>query len=322
MYKFDDRYGKVNTEELNDYVTVAAPTDDYDYGYGPAAQANEVVAQDDGSAAEYEAVDPKEKFIIKVSDFKQSMGPWYSILGLRMLPFLLYVIPFNVVIGRAIMNIDRLFDVILPADTVMIIAWFASLLIFLAVAIVWPKAATVIEFLVGFAYLFFALRHHMFNSAVGIMVLIGVIIFLLVKLTFLVFAIMRFSLIRSDAEGVERDESGRVIRPTEEDVVFTDIVDDGGIALTDDEVVFTDALDDGAMALTDDEVVFTDALDDGAAPATGDEVVFTDKPDDREQTVTVNDELVFSNVDASAVFDDSEQLSQTADDDFFFGEII
>ena len=318
MYKFDDKYGKVNTEELNDYVTVASPTDDYDYGYGLAVQNDDVVAETDNSN-DYEPADAKEKLIIKISDFKNSAGPWYSILGLRILPFLLYIIPFNVVIGRAIMHIDRIFDVILPSNTVMMVAWFSSMLIFLAVAILWPKAATVIELVIGFAYLFFALRHHMFNSVVGIVVLTGVIIFLITKVTFLVFEIMRFSMIKSDEEGVERDESGRVIRPTEEEVVFTDIVDDGSIAVTDDEVVFTDMIDDGAMTVTDDEVVFTDIVDDGEAPATDDEVVFTDKPDDREQTVTVNDELVFSDVDASAVFDDSERLSQTVDDDFFFG---
>ena len=59
------------------------------------AEVNEVV--DYVESTENEIItDSKERFVIKVDDLKQSMGPWYSVFAVIILPFLLYIIPVNV----------------------------------------------------------------------------------------------------------------------------------------------------------------------------------------------------------------------------------
>ena len=55
------------------------------------AEVNEVV--DYVESTENEIItDSKERFVIKVDDLKQSMGPWYSVFAVIILPFLLYMI--------------------------------------------------------------------------------------------------------------------------------------------------------------------------------------------------------------------------------------
>lgn len=42
-----------------------------------------------------------EQFIIKINDIKTNMGMWYSLFLRRILPFLIYIIPMNVVLENS-----------------------------------------------------------------------------------------------------------------------------------------------------------------------------------------------------------------------------
>lgn len=185
--------------------------------------------------------DPTERFIIEVNDFKQSAGYWYSILALRILPFLLYILPVNVVLGRINGFLQSRFlpDVELN-KTPLLVMWIVVMAGFLAVVILSPKAATVVEFIIGFAYLFLTFRHHLFGSILGNVVLTGMIIFLLVKLVFFVFNLISIKKFSQDEQNIERDESGRAVRAVEEDVYFSKENDsDPSTPVVEDEVFFS-----------------------------------------------------------------------------------
>ncbi|MEE3334424.1 MAG: hypothetical protein VZR54_09205 [Ruminococcus sp.] len=61
------------------------------------------------------------------------------------------------------------------------------MLLFATAAILVPKVATVIEFVCGFAFLFYVLRYNLLTNILGHSLLTGLILFLLIKLVFLVF---------------------------------------------------------------------------------------------------------------------------------------
>ena len=87
--------------------------------------------------------------------------------------------------------------------------------------------------------MFFTFRHHLFGSLLGNAALIGMIIFLLVKLVFLAFDLIGKIKFSADGNNVERDESGRPIRETEEEVYFTGENDSETLTPTvEDEVYF------------------------------------------------------------------------------------
>ena len=204
--------------------------------------------------------DPVERFLVKLNDFKQSMGLWYSLFAHRIFPFLLYIIPVNVVLGRVNGYVQSRFlpDIYLNG-TPLLVMWIIVMAVFLAVAIFAPKAATVIEFAIGFGYLFFAFKHHLFRNALGYSVLIGMIVFLLIKLVFLVFEIIRLKKFAGDKKNrIERDESGRVVRTVEEDVYFTKVTNsEAELHTVEDDVVFSDSTDEELTApVTDDNVYF------------------------------------------------------------------
>ena len=242
------------------------------------AEVNEVV--DYVESTENEIItDSKERFVIKVDDLKQSMGPWYSVFAVIILPFLLYIIPVNVVLGRLnFFVMGRLMPGVDLNGTPLLVMWIVVMLGFLAAAVFAPKVATVIEFILGFGYLFFAFRHHLFTNLLGYSVLIGMIIFLLVKLVFLVFALIRIKTFSKDDKTIERDESGRVVRAVEEEEYFTaNDNEDEGIPISDDEVFFA-------------------------------------ANDENEQNAPVSDDDFFF-----VTNDENEQNTPVSDDDFFFG---
>ena len=185
--------------------------------------------------------DPTERFIIWVNDFKQSSGLWYSVFALRVIPFLLYILPVNVVLGRINGFLQSRFLPDVELNKIpLLVMWIVVMAGFLAVAIFSPKAATVVEFIIGFAYLFFAFRYHLFGSLLGYAVLIGMILFLLVKLVFLVFNLISIKKFSKDEKNIERDESGRPIRETEEEVYFTGENDSETLTpAVEDEVFFS-----------------------------------------------------------------------------------
>ena len=90
-------------------------------------------------------------------------------------------------------------------------------LIFLALLIFAPKAATVLEFIYGIYFIFLAFRFGYFN-ALGIALIIAVAIFLFVKLLFLIVNIMYG--ITYGFDDVERGESGRRVHHSDSDYFF------------------------------------------------------------------------------------------------------
>lgn len=164
-----------------------------------------------------------EKLIISLNDFKQKLGFWYSLFALRILPILLYFIPINVVLEQTYLRINRIYPNNIINSTFLTVTWIIALLLFAAAAIFVPKVATVIEFVFGFAFLFYVLRYNLLTNILGYSLLIGLIIFLLIKLVFLVFEIIRLKILADDKKkNIERDESGRVVRASDEEVFFTE----------------------------------------------------------------------------------------------------
>lgn len=184
-----------------------------------------------------------EKFVISINDFKQKLGLWYSLFALRILPVLLYFIPINVVLEQSYLRINRIYPNNIINSTFLTVTWIIVLLLFVAAAILVPKVATVVEFVFGFAFAFYALKYNLITNLLGYTVLIGLIIFLLVKFVFLVFEIIRLSVFAGDKKNnIERDENGRVVRATDEEVFFTkeDTYSDGENKPTTDDVFFAE----------------------------------------------------------------------------------
>ncbi len=156
-------------------------------------------------------------------DLKKSLGKWYTVFFKRILPFLLYIIPINIIIARTsdwlvahyLAGIkDLLSDMRSPY---FLVTWAVLVMIFLILLILAPKAATVIEFVFGFYYIFLAFRFNYFN-ALGIVLFIGVCVFLFFKLVFLIVNIMYA--ITYGFDNVERGESGRRVRKSDSDFFF------------------------------------------------------------------------------------------------------
>lgn len=163
------------------------------------------------------------KIIELAYDLKKSLGKWYTVFFKRILPFLLYIIPINIIIAR---TSDWLVEHYLAGikdwlsnmrSPYFLVMWAVLALIFLALLILAPKAATVIEFVFGIYYIFLAFRFGYFN-ALGIALIISVVIFLFVKLLFLIVNIMYE--ITYGHDDVERGESGRRVRKSDSDFFF------------------------------------------------------------------------------------------------------
>ena len=156
-------------------------------------------------------------------DLKKRLGKWYTVFFKRILPFLLYIIPINIIIARTsdwlvahyLAGIkDWLSDMRSPY---FLVTWAVLAMIFLALLILAPKAATVLEFIYGIYFIFLAFRFGYFN-ALGIALIIGVAVFLLVKLLFIIVNIMYE--ITYGHDDVERGESGRRVRKSDSDFFF------------------------------------------------------------------------------------------------------
>ncbi len=251
--------------------------------------------------------DPTERFIIKLDDIKQSMGLWYSLFALRVIPFMLFIIPINVVLETIYTYVEAHF---IPGahlnGTFLLVTWIISMAVFLALTIFTPRIATIAEFLIGAAYLFIAFREHLFNNILGYSVLIGMMLFLLVKLVFLVFKIIRMRAFADDAKNhIERDESGRVVRKTGEDVFFTKTEDEPAPG------------EDGVHVAVSDDVFYAknDDIDTAPSVAADDEFLFVKNDTaDEERPAPVDNDFFFAKAD-----DNQPEPANAPDDDFFFG---
>lgn len=223
----------------------------------------------------------------KVFVFEQNAGKWYTLFGRIILPFILFFLPINVICGRLNMLIKSVFNLgFNPKGPALFIMWAIGSLVFLALTIFLPKLATVAEFAIGITYLFIAFRVYLFKSFLGYLVAIGLILFLLVKLVFLVFEIIRKRAFKNDGKNIERDESGRVIRTVEDNVVFAD--EDSG-----------DNPD--GVSPVEDEFYF----------------IREDKNDTPDRVTSSDDEVYF--VKDNKEPDDNELMVSETDNDFFFG---
>lgn len=229
-------------------------------------------------------VSKKEQFLIKVNDMEQKMGFLYSVILRRILPFLIFFFPINVVLELSLLYINRHFPNTFINTTFLLVSWIIAQLGFLTLLIVLPKVATVVEFIFGPAFLFLVIHYSLLSRVRDYLIFIGVILFLLVKLVFIVFKIMGKKEFKDDKiNNIGCDENGRVVRLVSEEVFFTQEEND------------------------DNEV----------KPASNDEVFFVsdDDNEDFESEPSVDNEVFFvSN-------DDNDALGETptADDDYFFG---
>ncbi|MCR5652695.1 MAG: hypothetical protein K6F88_02745 [Ruminococcus sp.] len=282
--------------------------------------------------------DPKERFIIKVNGIKQSAGMWYTLAAQKILPFLLFIIPVNVVLGRCLEFIMGRFSIEWNLlGTPLLVLWLLVMLGLLATSIFVPKVATVFEFGVGICYLYLAFKYHLYNNILSLSLLLSLILFLLVKFVFLIFQIISIRTFSKDGENVERDESGRVVRAMNDKVYFTKENDEPAVHNTVDDVFFTKETDDGAdMREVEDDVYFV--RDNGSESGTvgsADEVYFSNNNDEPVQRVVedevyfaddntepetrvVEDDVFFIKEDKNQKYDNSE-LEMKPDDDFFFG---
>lgn len=259
--------------------------------------------------------DKTERFVVFMNDFKNGMGAWYSIFALRVLPVLLYIIPVNVVLGRMTLYYNRYID---PAffwnGPVLMIIWVLSIVLLLVLVIIAPKAASVFEFFFGFGYLFFAFRHHLFNNILGISLLVCMIIYMLVKLFFLVVKIIGKIKFSGDAAaGIERDETGRVVQSSEEDVFFTKEKK----AEDDDEVVSENDKD-----FLFDKTEDSSTESDDVTPITDDDFLFaktSDSSEDDDDLRVAADDDVFFVGKKEGIEIENNRPTASADEDFFFG---
>lgn len=228
--------------------------------------------------------DKTERFIVFMNDFKTALGGWYSILAVRIIPMLLFFVPINVVLARFNHFIQMNFTPDFYWDGPILMAmWALALITLLLFAIFLPKAASVFEFLFGFAYLFFVIRNHLYNTPLGILLFVCMVIFLLIKTFFLVINIMAKVKFAGDGANVERDESGRIVRSSEDDVFFVnssegeDIESNRPTASADEDFLFTKTTDSAeppsdAKIATDDDFFFgggENPNDERATPVAG-----------------------------------------------------
>lgn len=109
---------------------------------------------------------------------------------------------------------DWLSDMRSPYFLVM---WAVVALIFLALLIFAPKAATVMEFVFGIYFIFLAFKFNYVNP-LGIALIISVCVFLFFKVLFLIVNIMYK--VEYGYDDVERGESGRRVRKSDSDFFF------------------------------------------------------------------------------------------------------
>jgi hypothetical protein len=156
-------------------------------------------------------------------DLKKSLGKWYTVFFRIILPFLIYFIPINIIIAR---TSDWIVEKLLTGmqdilsnmrSPYFLVMWAVLAMIFLALLIFAPKAATVMEFVFGIYFIILAFKYNYVNP-LGIALIISVSVFLFFKLLFLIVNIMYK--VEYGYDDVERGESGRRVRKSDSDFFF------------------------------------------------------------------------------------------------------
>lgn len=264
-----------------------------------------------------ELIDDKtERFIVLLNDIKQGFGAWYSIVALRVIPVLLFIFPVNIVFLHVyyFYEIHFMPDYTLPG-AVLDVIFLALMAVLVVLVILVPKVATIYEFGFGLAYLFLVFKHHFYNTPLGIALLICVTLYLLIKLFFLVVKIIAKVKFSHDEKGVERDETGRIIRATKEDVLFIDSKD---AAKNDSDRPAAEADRDFLFDKTSEDTSDAEAA---AARMAYDDDFFFDKVEDtpaENENVAYNEDVFFVKEDKKPKIDKNATISEN-DNDYFFG---
>lgn len=159
----------------------------------------------------------KEKirwYLDEIDCYKEDMGKWYSWFFRRIIPILVFFFPINIVAFNLYYFVGQNYlggiYSALP-QTVGLIVWIIMYLIFIAIVIFLPRAATFFEFLIGGVFFFFVFRSiTLFNegalakpiitNALGFTIAIVLGIFLFMKLVFLVLEIVYHIVFRGEKE--------------------------------------------------------------------------------------------------------------------------
>ncbi len=173
----------------------------------------------------------KEKigwYLDEIDCYKEDMGKWYT-LGVRIiLPFLLFIIPFNKLVYHGFEWIRTHFLLgIIPEfnETIPLCLWMLVCLIFLAILIFLPRFATFCEFVssFGFYYLAFTVTYMVeqggklvergfITNGLGYFTIISLSIFMFMKLVFLVFEIAYKIVFRGETEPkAYKDEANEIV---------------------------------------------------------------------------------------------------------------
>ncbi len=155
-------------------------------------------------------------YLDEIDSYKEDMGKWYTVFFRRILPFLVFIVPLNIVCARAYESFaSRYLSAILDPTSAAskIVVWLVALVIFLAILIFLPRFATFCEFAITgvFYYLaIFATYSYQVNGVVmtkplitngfGYFVIIVLSIFMFMKLVFFVLEIMYRIVFRGEHE--------------------------------------------------------------------------------------------------------------------------
>ncbi len=148
----------------------------------------------------------KEKigwYIDEIDSYKEDMGKWYTLFIRRILPFMLFIIPINVLSARVVDYVANkyLAGIISDQDpAIKIVAWLIELVIFLAFLVFLPRFSTFLEFVLGISYIVCAFKFGWINTGLGYFTIITVTLFVFMKLVFLVIEILYHIVFRGEHE--------------------------------------------------------------------------------------------------------------------------
>lgn len=151
--------------------------------------------------------DRREKiqwYLDEIDSYKEDMGKWYTVFIRRVLPFLIFVIPLNIIAFRFYSFVaDRyLGGIFSSADsTPGFVLWIISVFIFLVILIFLPRFATFCEFILGPMYIVLVFKMGtLLDTGLGYFVFISLSLFMLMKLVFLVLEVMYRIVFRGEKE--------------------------------------------------------------------------------------------------------------------------
>lgn len=174
----------------------------------------------------------KEKigwYLDEIDCYKEDMGKWYTVFVRIFLPFLIFIIPLNVVFSRVYESFTSryLSGILDPLDsTAKIVFWVISLLVFLLILIFLPRFATFCEFVITGIFYYIAINvtyivqvdgklveKALITSGLGYFVIISLSLFMFMKLVFFVFEVAYRIVFHGEKEP-------KAYKDNENDIVF------------------------------------------------------------------------------------------------------